>query len=90
MSKMKLTKTDFKEYLICNKCLWLKKKRPEDYVEGEFSAFLKKLIKDGYEVESYFQKFFKDGIFLTGSREKLVEKTKDLIEKKTNYVSGDF
>lgn len=90
MSKMKLTKTDFKEYLICNKCLWLKKKRPEDYVEGEFSAFLKKLIKDGYEVESYFQKFFKDGIFLTGSREKLVEKTKDLIEKKQTMFQATF
>jgi CRISPR/Cas system-associated exonuclease Cas4 (RecB family) len=85
-----LTKTDFKEYLICNKCLWLKKKRPEDYVEGEFSAFLKKLIKDGYEVEDYFQKLFLDGVSVTGNREELIKKTKELIESKQTIFQATF
>jgi hypothetical protein len=53
---MTLTKTDFKEFLLCDKCLWLKKKRPGEYTPGEFSLFLHKLIKDGYEVEDYVQK----------------------------------
>lgn len=81
-----LSKTDFKEYLICQKCLWLKKKRPEDYVEGEFSAFLKKLIKDGYEVEEYFKKFFSNGVTIWSKKEKAKEETKNLIaEKKTIF-----
>ena len=81
-----LSKTDFKEYLICPKCLWLKKKRPDDYVKGEFSAFLKKLIKDGYEVEEYFKQFFPSGVTVWSKKEKAVEETKKLIaEKKTIF-----
>lgn len=85
-----LSKTDFKEYLICNKCLWLKKKRPEDYVEGEISAFLKKLIKDGYEVESYFQKLFNTGISISGPKEELIKKTKKLLEEKKTIFQATF
>lgn len=90
MSKMNLSKTDFKEYLICNKCLWLKKKRPELYVEGDFSAFLKKLIKDGYEVEDYFQKLFNEGVSLRGSREELINETKNLLKKKKTIFQATF
>ncbi len=85
-----LTKTDFKEFLVCEKCLWLKKKKPELYVEGDFSAFLKKLIKDGYEVEDYFQKLFRDGISLRGSREDLLERTKESLEKKKTIFQATF
>jgi len=74
-----LTKTDFKEYLLCNKCLWVKKKKPEEYTAGEFSLFLKKLIKDGYEVESYVQKLFPEGVFVSGDKEKLISKTRELL-----------
>jgi CRISPR/Cas system-associated exonuclease Cas4 (RecB family) len=81
-----LSKTDFKEYLICPKCLWLKKKRPDDYVQGEFSAFLKKLIKDGYEVEEHFKQFFPFGVRIWSKKEKAVEETKKLLaEKKTIF-----
>ena len=52
---MNLTKTDFKEYLICPKWIWLKKNKPEQCVEGEMSLFMEKLIQDGYEVEAYAQ-----------------------------------
>lgn len=81
-----LSKTDFKEYLVCQKCLWLKKKRPEDYVAGEFSAFLKKLIKDGYEVEEYFKKFFPLGVTIWSKGEEAIEGTRKLIkDKKTIF-----
>ncbi|HEC30702.1 MAG TPA: DUF2779 domain-containing protein [Candidatus Yonathbacteria bacterium] len=76
---MTLTKTDFKEYLLCDKCLWVKKKKPEEYTAGEFSLFLQKLIKDGYEVESYVQKLFPDGVFVSGNKETLISKTKALL-----------
>jgi CRISPR/Cas system-associated exonuclease Cas4 (RecB family) len=87
---MHLTKTDFKEFLLCNKCLWVKKKRPEDYVEGEFSLFLKKLIHDGYEVESYVQKLFPEGIEVTGSRQELLEKTQNHIDAGHTMFQATF
>lgn len=50
-----LTKTDFIQYLNCPESLWLLKNKPEDFPKGEFSLFLEKLIKEGYEVEEYAQ-----------------------------------
>ena len=61
---MKLTKTDFIHYLNCPESLWLLKNRPEEYPKGEFSLFIKKLIKDGYEVEKYGQQLFPQAIKL--------------------------
>jgi len=76
---MNLTKTDFKEYLLCKECLWLKKKQPEDYTAGEFSLFLEKLIKDGYEVEEYVHKMFPRGVALEGDEETLLAETEKLV-----------
>ncbi len=87
---MNLTKTDFKEYLLCGKCLWLKKKKPELYVEGEFSLFLKKLIKDGYEVEKYVQQLFPNGVFVGGDREHLVKKTQELLKETRTIFQATF
>ena len=61
---MKLTKTDFIHYLKCPESLWLLKNRPEEYPKGEFSLFIKKLIKDGYEVEEFAQQLFPEAIQL--------------------------
>jgi len=87
---MTLTKTDFKEFLLCGKCLWVKKKRPEEYTPGEFSLFLQKLIKDGYEVEAYVQKLFPEGVEVTGSTERLLEKTKGFLEQKQTMFQATF
>jgi len=87
---LNLSKTDFKEFLICKKCLWLKKKKPELYVEGEVSGFLKKLIEEGYEVEGYFQKKFKDGVELRGAKEDLIERTQKLIKEKKTIFQATF
>lgn len=59
-----LTKTDFKFYLDCPESLWLLKNKPDEYPEGEFSLFTEKLIKEGYEVESYAKQLFENGIDL--------------------------
>ncbi|WP_428408450.1 DUF2779 domain-containing protein [Hyphococcus sp.] len=55
---MKLTKTDFIQYLNCPKSLWLLKREPESYLHGEFSTFLQKITREGYEVERYVRDFF--------------------------------
>lgn len=76
---MILTKTDFKEYLLCDKCLWVKKKKPDEYVAGEFSLFLKKLIQDGYKVEGYVEMLFPDGVFVSGDKMARIAKTNNLL-----------
>lgn len=58
---MKLTKTDFIQYLNCPESLWLQKNRPENCIRGEMSLFLEKLISEGYEVEKIAMNLFPDG-----------------------------
>ncbi|MBP3126079.1 DUF2779 domain-containing protein [Thalassospira sp. ER-Se-21-Dark] len=55
---MRLTKTDFIQFLNCPKSLWLLKREPEKYPYGEFSLFLQKLVREGFEVERYVEKYF--------------------------------
>ena len=55
---MQLTKTDFIQYLNCSKSLWLLKRDPDNYPYGEFSAFMQKLTREGYEVERYVRQYF--------------------------------
>lgn len=57
---MELTKTDFIQYLKCPKSLWVLKHDPDGYPHGEFSVFLQKLTREGYEVERYMQQYFQD------------------------------
>ncbi|AWX43615.1 hypothetical protein HME9304_00606 [Flagellimonas maritima] len=61
---MQLTKTDFIHYLQCPESFWLAKKEPEKYPKGEFSIFLQKLIREGYEVESYVGELFPNAMVL--------------------------
>jgi CRISPR/Cas system-associated exonuclease Cas4 (RecB family) len=46
------------------------------------SLFLKKLIKDGYEVEKFAQQMFPGGVEITGNTDVLKEKTQEYLEKK--------
>lgn len=57
---MQITKTDFIQYLQCSKSLWLLKNDPDNYPHGEFSQFLQKITREGYEVEGYVRKFFEN------------------------------
>ena len=59
---LQLTKTDFIQFLNCPESLWLFKNKPQEYPKGEFSLFLKKLIKEGYETEEFAKKLFSNGI----------------------------
>lgn len=61
---MQLTKTDFIQYLNCPESLWLLKNKPNEYPKGEFSLFLEKLIKEGYEIEEYAKLLFTNGVDL--------------------------
>ncbi len=85
-----LSKTDFKEYLICQKWIWLKKIKPEQCVEGEMSLFMEKLIQDGYEVEAYAQQLFPDGVNVTGNKEALIATTKELMGQHKTMFQATF
>lgn len=45
--------------------MWLKKHEPDFYPEGDFSLFLEKLVKEGYEVEAYAKQYFEGGLDLS-------------------------
>lgn len=62
---MMLTKTGFIQFLNCPKSLWLLKRDPDHYPYGEFSTFMQKLVREGYEVERYVRQFFES----TGGRD---------------------
>ena len=57
---MQFTKSGFIQYLNCPKSLWLLKIDPDNYPYGEFSAFMQKLTREGYEVERYVRQFFEN------------------------------
>ncbi len=85
-----LTKTDYIHYLQCPKSLWLLKHKPNVYPRGEFSDFLKKITREGYEVEKYAQKLFPGGVSLPQNTA-AIEKTRDAIhEKKSPLFQATF
>jgi CRISPR/Cas system-associated exonuclease Cas4 (RecB family) len=86
---MKLTKTDFLQYLKCPESLWLLKNKPEIFPKGEFSLFLKKLVKEGYEVEEYAKKLFSNGLDLNDNNSPTYTKEK-LNENYTFYFQPSF
>jgi Domain of unknown function(DUF2779) len=83
---MYLSKTDFREYLQCSKCLWLKKNNPDLYIRPNISEFDQKLIDEGYEVELAAREMFDKGILVEGSNEQAALKTEELIQSKTSPI----
>ena len=82
MVVMYLTKTDFVHYLQCPRSLWLLKHKPEVYPHKEFSDFLKKITREGYEIEEYAQKLFPEGVSLPPAGEASLTKTKEMFKQK--------
>ena len=83
---MYLSKTDFREYLQCSKCLWLKKNSPDLYVRPSISEFDQKLIDEGYEVELVAREMFGQGVLVEGSNESAALQTLELIKSKVSPI----
>ena len=77
-----LTKTDYIHYLQCPKSLWLLKRKPEIYPHKDFSDFLKKITREGYEVEEYAQRLFTGGVSVAPG-DSAAEKTRQLLAAET-------
>ena len=83
---MYLTKTDFVHYLQCPRSLWLLKHKPEVYPYKEFSDFLKKIAREGYEIEEYAQQMFSGGVSLPSVGEVSLTKTKEAFEQEEKVL----
>jgi len=83
---MYLSKTDFREYLQCSKCLWLKKNNPDLYVRPRVSEFQQKLIDEGYEVEILAREMFGQGVLVEGNNKDAAAKTLKLIKSKVSPI----
>ncbi len=88
---MKLTKTEFKKYLICPESFWLEKKKPEEFKGGEMTDFLKKLIQDGYDVEEKVRELFPSGVLIDEiGDDVLVKKTQEALKNKGIIFQATF
>lgn len=83
-----ITKTDFIQYLNCPESFWLLKKHPEEYPMGEFSLFVEKLVKEGYEVEEYAKQLYPKGINLPDFAS--TNHTKNSINKGKVFFQASF
>ena len=61
-----LTKTEFLRFLHCPQSAWLKANKPDRFPQARLSLYDRKLIADGYEVESWAQRLFPGGVKAPG------------------------
>lgn len=78
---MQLTKTDFIQYLNCPKSFWLLLNAPDEYPHGEFSVFLQKLAREGYEVERHVRQFFENAKGRAADFQRIFETEDDLFAR---------
>ena len=84
-----LTKTDFIHYLRCPESLWLSKNKPEKAKQDEYSLFLRKIIAEGYEVESYAEQLFPEAIKLPDNGS--FEETREALgESNSQFIQATF
>ena len=81
-----VTKTNFLEFLMCPKNIWLKLHKPELMEQFEMSAFEKQLAEQGNEVEECAHALFPGGVEVIARGEAGVEETKRLMDAETPYI----
>jgi hypothetical protein len=62
---MRITKTDYIEYTLCPKNLWLKKHKPEIFENIQISGFEKEIIINGQIEDQASMNLFPDGKLAT-------------------------
>ncbi len=82
----RLTKTDFILYKDCEKNVWIKWHKPEEYKKFPVSEFEQALGLMGEDVEQEARKRFPSGILIPDRSDKSVELTKELVAKHTPVI----
>lgn len=83
---MHVTKTDYLEFLFCQKNLWLKKHKPELFVEVTLSEFEKKIIEEGNAADEYARHLFPDGVLVDSFARDALQDTQAYIEHRTPVI----
>ena len=83
---MRITKTDYMEYTLCPKNLWLKKHKPELFENITISDFQKELIDNGQIVEEASMTPFPDGELVISDSLNQFDYSKELIAKKSSTI----
>jgi len=83
---MRLTKTDFLEFLQCPNNFWLMKNDPESFIPRLDTEFEKTKMKEGYDVEQLARSLFLEGVLVSGKLDEQWKKTKELIAKKESPI----
>lgn len=83
---MHITKTDYLEYTYCRKNLWLKKHKPELFVDVELSEFEKKIIEEGNAADAAAREIFLGGVLVEIVGPNAAPFTQDLVTQKTRAI----
>lgn len=76
---MILTKSDYLRFIQCQKCLWLSKHRKD--LVPKVSENQQAIFDQGYEVENYARKLFKEGVEVKGFYEVAKKHTQELVKR---------
>ncbi len=87
---MYITKTDYLEYLFCRKNLWLKKHKPELFLDIELSDFEKKIIEEGNIADKDARNLFPKGFVIKEHNEESLFETINVLKKEKIIFQGAF
>tara|TARA_Y100000590_G_scaffold319188_1_gene361208 strand:+ start:353 stop:1840 length:1488 start_codon:yes stop_codon:yes gene_type:complete len=80
---MRITKTDYMEYTLCPKNLWLKKHKPKLFENIPITDFQKEIILNGQIVDEASMALFPAGKLVTSKNLDPLNYSKELIAKKS-------
>jgi len=83
---MTITKTDYMNYTICPKNLWLKKHKPSLFDNIELSEFEKELIHNGQIVDRVARSLFPGGELVTSNGGDQLDYSKELVKNRTETI----
>ena len=83
---MRITKTDYIEYKLCAKNLWLKKHKPEVLEDHEPTAFEQEIIRNGEIVDEASMNLFPEGTLVDSRDPDNLELSKELVANNSGTI----
>ena len=83
---MRITKTDYIEYTLCAKNLWLKKHKPELFKDHELTGSEQEIIRDGEIADEASMNLFPDGKLVDSRDPDSLDLSKELVADNTGTI----
>ena len=83
---MRITKTDYIDYTICAKNLWLRKHKPELFKDHEPTEFEREIIRDGEIVDETSMNLFPGGKLVDSRDPDNLDLSKELVANNTETI----